>query len=226
MNELVSCLCPTMDSRREFVIQAIDCFRAQDYAGPMELLVIGDSPYALAEIAWRAGRKVRYFHLSESLAAKRNFACHVARGSVICHFDDDDYSRPDRVSHQVELLCESGKAVVGYHTVTVEETRPIRVISETGKRPGGRWWLLHLPDQVAGGTSLCYRKEWALRHPFPLIPGEEDDRFFAEALAAGQALTVNGEHRIRVTNHAGCVSQRFIGGDCWEELLGNPYEAA
>ena len=224
MIPLVSCLCPTMPGREGFLDRALACFAGQDYPY-LEMVVICDLGMA-RRYGGSASRPVRMVasRAGLSLGEKRNLGVQWADGQIICHFDDDDVSQTDRVSHQVSLLRNSSKAVVGYHTITVEETRSIQVMEASGERPGARWWIMHVPGGGAAGTSLCYRKEWALRHPFPPVTGGEDDRFYTEALDAGEALAVDGEHRICATNHAGNCSKRLIGGVWWTELERSPYD--
>jgi glycosyltransferase involved in cell wall biosynthesis len=220
MLPLVSCICPTMESRRDFLPRAIQCFLDQDYPYT-ELIIVADS---ILDAAIVARPRVRALWANRlSLGEKRNVGCLSALGQVICHFDDDDFSRRDRISHQVDALESSGKAVIGYYSLVFQETRKVRVLTEAGWRPGAEWWRFTSRDRHACGTSLCFRREWWRDHPFEDIAGGEDDRFYSEALAAGEALAVDGGDRMFATNHGGGVSGRLIGGAEWEELAEDPF---
>jgi len=221
---LVSCICPTLASRaRDFLPRTIRCFESQDYPA-LEMVLVGDEEWFSARLVPGTALRISAPIGLGTVGEKRNTACDLAHGSIICHFDDDDWSRPDRVSHQVALLQASGKQVVGYNVIAAEETRQVNIITEEGKRAAAsKWWRWRVAPDDAAGTSLCYRKEWWQKHPFLAVNYGEDRAFFAEAYAAGTALSVDGEDRICATNHAGNVSGRLIGGLAWEELPGSPY---
>ncbi len=61
-----------------------------------------------------ADPRVRYIRLSRraTVGSKRNLACEEARGSLIAHWDDDDWHAPRRLRCQVEALLEDGSGSV------------------------------------------------------------------------------------------------------------------
>ena len=72
--------------------------------------------------------------------------------------------------------------------------------------PTGRRWL--------AGNTLCYRKAFWARHPFPAIPIGEDTRF-AWSPAATNA-TVTPDHRYYVgLVHNGNTSRKIVTGAYW-----------
>ena len=85
---------------------AVRCFLRQDYPD-RELVIVDDSPDAadalLPDLPEDAGRVV-YLHRPgrRSAGEKRNLAVERSRGEVVVHWDDDDWSAPDRLTHQVE----------------------------------------------------------------------------------------------------------------------------
>ena len=83
--------------------------------------------------------RVRLIHLAgwPEIGAKRNYGCERAAGDVIAHWDDDDYSAPERLADQVQRLLESGKAVTGFHSMRFTD--------------GVRWW------KYEGTRELCAR---------------------------------------------------------------------
>jgi glycosyltransferase involved in cell wall biosynthesis len=66
----------------------------------------------------RGEPSARYIHfgIKHSIGAKRNLGCEAARGEIIAHWDDDDYSAPGRLEDQVRRILTSGKAVTGYNS--------------------------------------------------------------------------------------------------------------
>src|SRR6266849_4617889 len=108
----VSCIMPTYN-RRAFVSRAIEYFLRQDYE-PRELIVIDDGDDPVKDLM-PADARVRYFGLRDKtpLGAKRNLACEVASGSIVVHWDDDDWQAADRLSHQVDTLSRASVPICG-----------------------------------------------------------------------------------------------------------------
>ena len=94
---------PTFD-RRSFVPQSVRYFLRQDYPAK-ELVIVDDGPEPVSDLL-PADPRIVYHRLEARtvLGAKRNLACELARGSVIVHWDDDDWASPERVSVQVAAL--------------------------------------------------------------------------------------------------------------------------
>ena len=151
--------------------------------------------------------RIRLLHLGGgdplSIGEKRNFGCERARGSVICTWDDDDYSAPHRIQNQVLRLMVSGRAVTGYKSMRFTD--------------GAQWWLYQGAPNYALGTSLCYQKGWWIDHRFPALQVAEDNRFVEMAAAAGQLTTVDACELMYATNHAGNTSPRNMG-TAWKRL--------
>ncbi|RJS18794.1 hypothetical protein DRW03_24350 [Corallococcus sp. H22C18031201] len=164
---LVSCILPTHE-RRAFVPLALRTFLAQDWPR-RELLILDDGQDAIADLVPKDSR-VRYIRLDrrQTIGAKRNLACQAAAGDVVVHWDDDDWSSPQRLSRQVECLKKSGAEVCGltrvyYHQPLAD--RSWQYVYPEGRRP----WV--------AGNSLCYEKSFWRRNPFPDINVGEDARF-------------------------------------------------
>jgi hypothetical protein len=109
---LISCLMPTAD-RHEFAALAIRRFLAQDYPRT-ELLIIDDGDQPLAS-PLLGDPRIRYIRLKEraSIGAKRNLACREAQGSILIHWDDDDWHGPARIRRQVEPLVAGRAEITG-----------------------------------------------------------------------------------------------------------------
>jgi len=123
MNELpmISAIMPTSGKRRHFVAQAIKYFQSQDYPNK-ELIIIDEcTPYGdtVARVV-PDDLNIHYILLDKigdasiiTIGAKRNLACSLARGDIICHWDDDDYYGPHRLSKQVAPILAGKTNITG-----------------------------------------------------------------------------------------------------------------
>ncbi|MCB8945700.1 MAG: glycosyltransferase [Ardenticatenaceae bacterium] len=164
---LVSCIMPTA-GRRRFVPQAIAYFLQQDYP-QRELIVLDDGADGVADLMPEDGR-IRYQRLGskQTVGAKRNLACQMARGELIAHWDDDDWYAPWRLAYQAAQLQAAQADVCGLDQVLYWNA------------PTRQAWLYRYPRQrrpwVAGNT-LCYTRAFWQQNPFPTINIGEDTRF-------------------------------------------------
>ncbi len=168
---LVSCIMPTYN-RRAFVKRAISYFLRQDYANK-ELIVVDDGTDAISDLI-PVEECIRYIRLREktTVGAKRNLACEQARGTIIAHWDDDDWYAPHRLRYQVEALLHEGTDICG-------TTTPLYYDAENG-----RAWQYIYPGAkqawVAGGT-LCYTRSFWASNRFANVNVGEDARFVRNA---------------------------------------------
>ncbi|MCG8457058.1 MAG: glycosyltransferase family 2 protein [Holophagales bacterium] len=206
-DELVSCLMPTRD-RRAHVPWAIDAFLRQDYPWK-ELVILDDGDDPVADLV-PADSRIRYLRpeASSSLGAKRNRACEAARGEILVHWDDDDWHAPWRLSYQVRELLGREVEVCGLDRLIFFDPgaeRAWRYVYPSGSRP----W-------VAGGT-LCYRRRYWRRHPFP-DKNVGEDNAFAWGVPAGK-LGILADDRFYVARvHAGNTSPKRTGGRRWQPI--------
>jgi glycosyltransferase involved in cell wall biosynthesis len=211
---MVSCLMPTAD-RRQFVPLAVACFLAQDHPS-CELLVVDDGRDAVRDLVPDDPR-VRYLRLDRRLplGAKRNLACEAAAGEVIVHWDDDDWSAPWRVSHQVGALEREHADVCGLDRVLFYDPCAARAWRYTFPR-GGRPWV--------HGATLCYRKAFWATNRFPDVNVGEDTRFvWGPRLARTIALS---DPRFFVgTVHRGNTSPKRTHDPRWAPVPSSEVEA-
>lgn len=196
----VSGILPTR-GRSEWAQQAVECFLAQDY--PDKELVIADDlddPSFPAPAVFQDS-PIRYFQMGQRLPIplKRNYLVGLARGEYVAHFDSDDWSDPGRLSDQIERLEDSGKAVTGYREMLFfDEAR-----QKLGVYRGDSNYVL--------GTSLMYRREWAIAHPFsPDLAVGEDNNFVFIAAFENQLVTALGRGMQVARVHPGNTSGKDV----------------
>ncbi len=175
------------NGRPEMVMRAVESFRAQTY--PAGLMVF-DSGGGLEPCGIGAHVYAASLHQGKSIGALRNAANELCTGSdIICHWDSDDWSHPNRIAEQVALLQSSGAECVGYnemlfwresHHDYIDPFAPgAKSFVPTEMDPEA--WLYcaggcsALATNYAIGTSMCYwRKTWE-QFPFPdYSPGCDD----------------------------------------------------
>lgn len=150
--------------------------------------------------------RIRYLQLpgKPSIGKSRNIGCTEARGSVVAHFDDDDWSHPERLRDQLRRLVDGGQACTGYHTMRFTD--------------GRRWWIYRGGNSYALGTSLCYRRDWWQKHPFPDQMVGEDNQFIGAAKRERQLITVDAGELMYATIHPGNTSPRQLNKPNWKCL--------
>jgi glycosyltransferase involved in cell wall biosynthesis len=195
----VTCLCLTRN-RRNWLLQAIRCFQSQTYQN-LTLLILADG-HDVRDLV-PDDERIQLIHLQEqrNIGEKRNFGCERAPGEIICHWDDDDWSGPERVTDQVKRLgfC----SVTGFHTMRFTD--------------GNSWWLYRGHPDYALGTSLCYLKSWWKLHPFESRHVGEDNYFVATANTHHVLRSVDGSDTMHATIHQGNTSPRMIT-EAWKRI--------
>lgn len=209
---LVSCVMPTFN-RSRYLPAAIDCFLKQTYPNK-ELVIVDDSNESsrpLLDSSW----PVRYVFIAHRiLGAKRNECCELAKGDIICHFDDDDWSAPDRIKRQVELLEASGKPVTGYSNIYYWN-----IIKHQA-----RVYRSSVKGYVCGGT-LCFYRSWWEKNKFPTLLRGSDNTVVYKNIKNIQASMELGAYVARAhdTNIGGdksnigvLVDKAMIPSGFWE----------
>jgi hypothetical protein len=165
----VLCVMLTRD-RHELAKRAVECFRQQTYDPCKRFLAIldtGDSSWFDARSDSENEMHFRW-ETKGSIGWLRNEAnTSFPSVDIIAHFDDDDWSHPNRLTEQVALLQASGADAVGYNEMLFWRNQ----LWDGG--PGDAWLYSNPRPNYALGTSLCYwRKAWE-RSPFTDGPKPE-----------------------------------------------------
>lgn len=184
--------------RPEFAKRAVEMFRSQSYPCA-ELVIVDDQSNpsfpGVAEGFVEDRVRLQTNRSVSSLGCKRNLAASLAVGEVIMHWDDDDIYHPDRIADQVRRLIADNALVTGYSSM------------EFLASDGSRWHYEGSPD-YALGVSLCYRREFWQKNPFPDLNTGEDLAFVLAARRSGRFLCVPSNGMIIATIHAGNTSPR------------------
>ncbi|HEV8189449.1 MAG TPA: glycosyltransferase family A protein [Pyrinomonadaceae bacterium] len=181
--------------------KAIESFLTQTYRSSL-LLILSDGQDVRDVVP--DDPRIQLIHLAETrnIGEKRNYGCERARGEVICHWDDDDWSAPARVADQVARLSEKC-SVTGYHSMRFTD--------------GTHWWLYQGTHDYALGTSLCYLRSWWQQHPFEARQVGEDNYFVAAARRAKQLVSVDAGELMHATIHSNNTSPRYLT-EAWKRL--------
>jgi glycosyltransferase involved in cell wall biosynthesis len=212
---LVSCLMPTAD-RRRFVPRAIEHFLRQDYPH-RELVIVNDGREPVADLVPDDPR-IRYLRVprGRTLGGKRNLACAQARGALLAHWDDDDWSADDRLSRQVAALEEGRAEACGLSTVRFFDPGSGKAWEYRWREPG-RGWL--------GGSTLLYRRSTWERHPFPEVNEGEDTRW-VWSLPPSSLLALRDPGWFAALVHPGNTSRKRTHGPNWTPIALDVVKAA
>lgn len=194
---LVSAIMPTND-RRKFIPLAIASYLTQDWK-EKELIVIDDGTDPVREF-FTEMKDVTYIYIAgrQPIGTKRNLACECAKGEIIVHWDDDDWSAPTRISSQVAYLEASGKSVTGYSSLLYWEEEMQQASRYTGE------------TDYALGSSLAYRRNYWDRNRFLHTSFGEDSKFVENAQLLQQIAAVPGGQMMVARLHPGNTSQSAL----------------
>lgn len=223
---LTTCVVLT-NGRPRFLERSILYFHRQDYPN-RELLILDSGPEDAG--ARFAGPDIRYHHLPNRLSVgdKRNLGCELARGEIICHWDDDDWYGPSRLSRQTAPLLDGRAEITGLTAELFFEV--------------ARWqfWTctpeLHrrmFVGDISGGTLVYWRWVWEQLARYPDASLAEDAAFLDSAMRQGarlERLERTGDLDYIYLRHAGNTWQfecgTFVDPDGWRRAPEPDFNAA
>lgn len=212
------CAVMLVNGRPEMVKRAVASFRAQTYENK-RLLIYDTSPDSVCDLCDSIGvgmdetdveiieaqAKDHHGNLKTIGYLRNRAAIHLGLSAdIICHWDSDDWSHPNRIAEQVALLQASGADCVGYtrgvfwHTDKGPSLPDVR--TPYFNRPGadiGEAWLYTSPkaDICLGASLLYWRKAWEHKPFLDMRRGEDllwqqggDIKVFGH-MALGQIIT-------------------------------------
>ena len=207
---LVSCIMPTRD-RRHFVNQAVKYFERQTYPNK-ELVVVDDGADSVADLVGQ-GQAIRYLRLErpQSIGAKRNLAIGAARGTIVMHWDDDDWHGENRIAHQIQPLCAGSAGVSGLKTGCMLNVSDVSFWTCRDDLHARMFYA-----NVHGGTIAYLKRVWEHVARFPDSSLAEDASFLR---------SVNGRAAIAALPNADTFIYVRHGCNAWEFVCGRAVDA-
>ncbi len=163
---LVSCLMATYD-RLSLAKYAILSFAAQTYP-EKELIVVSDGPARFRDsleryVAALGLARVRFLDAGPerlTLGRLRNLSVDAAAGEIVCQWDDDDYSHPERLRLQADelLRTDAGACFLTDHLQFIDEQGALYWVDWTLARAESGM------DHLAPGTMMM-RRDLRFRYP-------------------------------------------------------------
>lgn len=197
----ISCIMPT-GNRNRFVVNASVNFLTQRTEWDTELIIVDDGD---VPSEFMLNDRIKYVYLPGrprlSTGEKRNIAARLATAPIVMHWDDDDWYAPTRIQDQMHFHLCSRKAVSGYHSLLYyrEHDGATFQYDDPGFRP-------HI-----AGTSLCYEKEFWLKHPFHDRQVGEDFVFTVEARRNDELASKDGREFVVARIHDSNTCQPKFG---------------
>lgn len=216
---LVSCITPTTGDRRHFLPQTIKCFQRQTYPN-LELVILCDGEDDLSDLIPPEDARIHYFYLGRERrthGTKLNLGCERATGDLIAHFDDDDWSHPDRLSFQVGALLAEEAEFCGISQLLFFE-------------PGtGMAWLCRKPtllhpslyQWLSFGASYLYRRRYWSDSPFPDIPCDSDLAFTTAEGRQDRSVLVSDYRLYVATIHNSNTARYSAKSSYWSRWHGD-----
>lgn len=181
----VACVMLTRGDRPEMFYRAVRAFEGQDYPREKRRLF----SYVTAD---RPG----------GIGALRNYAnaqaMQTIRADIIMHWDDDDWSGPNRISFQAQSLIQTASDVVGYRDMVFQDVTK-----------GETWIYRHASPTYAVGTSLCYWSRIWRQKPFPDVKTGEDTRWIRGLKVWASSVLGRPEPAMIATIHGGNCSSKI-----------------
>jgi len=175
----VSVICPTFQRANRHA-SLYEVFRAQTYPH-RDLWILDDDTETPSPFFAQLGQKdprVHYRHVKERLCTgyKRNALIQESTGSIIVHFDDDDWYRTSYIDSMVAKLVASNADLVKLGTWNVHRQKDGHRWTERSRSPGDMWGY---------GFSYVYRRHVATRIKFPNLYCGEDMMFVTALMHVG-----------------------------------------
>ncbi|SHG10863.1 glycosyltransferase family 2 protein [Pedobacter caeni] len=171
MFPLVSCIMMTKDLKT-FHTYTIKLFLAQDYDN-LELIILDDGKSAAPELI-SSYKKLKYFYIDSKMStgAKKNMACGMARGSLILHWNDQDWYADDWIKYQVSSLLTSGADISGLNLVRIYALDDRRFITNKNVEKNNSWLY---------GATMIYKKPVWENNKFLEVHCGEDEDFLSQS---------------------------------------------
>jgi len=187
---LISCLTVTQPDRLDELARSIRCFARQSHA-ERELIIVhdGDQAFDGAVAGLLEDMPEQWFRIQRaepgaSLGTLRNLSVRLARGELVCQWDDDDLYHPERLAAQHARLLETDADFCFL-------TDQLHWFLNTGEIFWDDWNVEPWPMNLIQGTLLGRR---ALMPAYPALARGEDTPLLRELFRQGARLTALVDH--------------------------------
>ena len=201
-------------NRRNFIDLAFINMLSTDYpAEKIQWVIVDDSDDPTKSILDKIKAfeerdpkfEITYVPLTKkcNIGYKRNKAVKAAKHDICVNMDDDDFYPETSFRRRVAwLLSNRAAKVVGCTMIAMYDLQ--QGISAVNTPP----WALPQSQRVSE-ASFCFRKDYALEHPFPVVAMSEGEGF----VPAGEAfLEIPPQQILVALNHGTNTSSRVIAG--------------
>lgn len=185
--------------------RAIRSFRAQTYARKVLYVLNTGEEYAGPRLLEREFLCEGQCDRAATIGALRNQANEMMQTDIIMHWDDDDWSAPNRMIEQVEVLAKA--ECTGYCDMLFwDESTALFCGAWHFFPPKGKPYVV--------GTSLAYWRTAWQRNPFPDTSRGEDAVFLRglKALVPQEVMGENGYPRMVASIHGGNTCSAIVPG--------------
>ena len=164
---LVSVIIPTTTGRAKLLETAIRSYDSQDWPDKELIIIEG----------------------TDSIGVKLNSACQQAKGDILVRFDDDDWSAPNRISNQVNVLVNSKRNLTGYNSIYFWD-----YLTKTASIYKGL-------SNYCLGTSMCFTRHYWETNKFEDSSYGEDLNFQKKAKNSNDVISVPADQMMVATIH-------------------------
>jgi hypothetical protein len=156
-----------VDGRHDLVRRALACFRGQTYIA--KSLLIFDTGAEQFSDAYQAAEihvDARAF-TGAAIGRLRNAACKLATNTDrFIHWDSDDWSAPDRIAFQADILTALDVEVMGYNSMVFWR-----------EQEQESWLYSNSNPKYFLGTSMCYTRAAWEKYKFLDEHGENESEY-------------------------------------------------
>lgn len=176
---LISVICPTTTSRKRFHESLYRNFINSTY--PNKELIVLQTPDNDSPLAQISDPRLKFVSTAENLTTgeKRNRLLVLSSGSIIAHFDDDDYYSPEYLEVMFSNLGDYDLIKLtswSFYSLYTKET-----------------FSWHR-DDFGFGFTYVYRKDLC-QIPFPNVNWGEDSQWIEKCLLSDRKLKKNSRRR-------------------------------
>ncbi len=169
------CAVMLANGRPEMAARAKACWHAQNYAGEKRILIYNNNG-------------------DRSIGDLRNAANAQTDAEILIHWDSDDWSHPNRIAEQVNLLRACDVGCVGYNEMLFWRDPTASRIATENDSWGEAWLYRASVPNYAIGTSMCYWRSTWERSPFPdRSEGCDDLEWFNRGVKITSISAVQGD---------------------------------